>query len=416
MSPKSLNVLYVNHYDRPIDAAATSSYEVISGLASIGHKVVALTHDPYALDYDIDYGSKVERVVLHFPRFVETSRFLKFLRCNIAYLFVFLAGLKVSKEEKIDCIFSQHHNFHFATLSAHFLSVLLDLPYIVKIQDGLPWIKAEVGGPLVRAYSCHVMKTLNKYALRRAKYVLTQSRELKSLLTKIFQIPSERVIIVPNTIGNFSAEPERIEDMKRQLGLQNNRILVFVGSAKKGRISRVEVMIRALPKIASKVPNVMLLLVTDGSDRKDLETLAASLGVEKHIRFTGLVDHSVVPVLISFSDVGIADLNSFLSTIGAVPRKVLEYMACGKPVLSCYGGISQDLLIHGYTGILVRCGDIDEVASAVLNILQDKKLAREIGDNAKEHVAKFYGHEMLAKKLISLMSIISNDRFAIQRS
>lgn len=399
---RTLNVLYVNHYDRSNDSAAISSYEVIRGLISIGHKVIVVTNDPCASDHDFNDEEKVRRVILRLPRAIERSRFLKFLRCTVAYMIVFLAGLNVGREQRIDYIFCQHHNFHFATLTASILSSFLSVPYIVKVQDGIPLTGAWVEGPLERVYNGYVMKALNGYALRKAKYVLALSRELKSLLTNIFRIPGGQVVVVPNTVGTCSVEPVRIEGMRRRLGLEGERILVFVGLARR---RGVELLIKALPHIICEEPTVKLLMVSQVTS--DLRSLALSLGVEKHVRFVGPVDSSLVPILISMSDVAIGPLASYPATIGAVPRKVLEYMACGKSVVSSFGSVSPDLLINGYNGILVKPGDVDGLSSAIINLMRDEKLAEEIGSNARKHVSTFYGEGVLVKELTTLMSQVA---------
>jgi len=389
-------VLYINHYDRSNDSASISSYEIIKGLTAVGYKVAVVTHDPYASDKDFA-SQGVRRVILRFPRTVEESRFLRFLRCTVAYALVFLAGLKIGKKEEIGCIFSQHHNFHLATLTANVLSYFLNVPHVVKIQDGIPLAEPWVDNPLERVYDSYTMRILNGYALRRAKYVLALSRELRSLLMEIFQIPSDRVLIVSNIISTFSVEPSRIRQMRRQLGMRDEKILLFIGVAKQRGI---ESLIKALPSILSECRATRLLVV--GHSSKALKSLAVSLEVEKHVDFIGPIDHSLVPVVISMSDVAIGPLSSDLATYGAVPRKVLEYMAYGKPVISSRGSVSRDLLINGYNGILVKPGDVNELSFAVKSLMKDERLANEIASNARKHILRFYSHDVLVDKLTTL--------------
>ena len=391
MTTKSLNVLYINHYCSSNDAAWLSTYEVVKGLTSIGHKALILTHDPRNLDDQV----KVLRIGVILPPYIfDKSRLVRFLRSTVAYLMLFLVCLKVSKRKKVDCFFSQHHNFHLATFTTSILSVLLNIPYVVKIQDGVPW-----GGKnlLERAHH-YFMEALNGYALRRAKYVLVLSEELKSLLIEIFRIPNDRFIILPNAINieGFSVKPSRIEELKTRLGLRNERTLVFVGNTA-GR--GVESLIEALPYVTSVIPSVKLLIVGLSPNRNKLENLAELLGVKKCMRFIGSVDHSVIPTFISMCDVGVGPLVSAPFTIGAIPRKVLEYMACNKPVVACHGSISKDLIIDGWNGMLVNPHDKSELASTVCNLLQDTKSSMRMGMNARSHVEKFYGYEVLVEKL-----------------
>ena len=397
---KRLNILYINHYDGPNDAAAISSYEVINSLASIGHRVTVLTNDSYVYD-----EAEFPHVGFRFSRASERSGFLKFLRCTVAYLPLLLVGLQVGKKESINCIFSQHHHFHLSTFTASILSSFLRVPHLVKVQDGIP---VGEGGLLDAVYGLHVMKGLNGYALRRAKYILVLSQELKDMLMRAFELMNDQLVVVPNTVEIFSVESKRVNEMRRVVGLENEKILIFVGVTKE---RGVELLIKALPRILSEEPDAMLLLVSHGGSHIGLKRLAESLGVEEHVRFIGPVRHSLVPVLISMATITIGPLLSFYFTRGAVPRKVLEYMACGRPVVSSRGATSQDLLIDGYNAILVRSGNVDELGLAIVSLMNDGKLARKIGKNAKEHIEKFYSRDVSVNKLAALMETMLYEKF-----
>jgi len=397
-----LNILYINHYDHPNDAAAISSYEIIKSLASIGHRVTVLTNDSYT-----NHEAGFAHVGFRFPRASEGSRFLKFLRCTVAYLPLFLVGLKVGKERRINCIFSQHHQFHLGTLTASVLSDFLCVPHVVKVQDGIP---VRDKGLLKAVYGLSVMKSLNGYALRRARYILVLSQELKEMLMKAFGLMSDQLVVFPNTVGTLSVEPKRVDKMKRALGLQSKKILIFVGST---RWRGIELLIKALARVLSEEPDAMLVLVSHDVNHDDLKRLAESLDVEEHVRFIGPVRHSLVPVLISMATVTIGPLVSFYFTRGAVPRKVLEYMACGRPVVSSYGSTSQDLLIEGYNAILVTSGSVNELYSAIVSLLRDGKLASKIGKNAKQHIEKFYNRDVLLKKLATLTETMLPEQYAL---
>jgi len=95
------------------------------------------------------------------------------------------------------------------------------------------------------------------------------------------------------------------------------------------------------------------------------------------------------------SDVTIGPLKASVGTFGSVPRKVLEYMACAKPVVACYASVSHDLIIDGYNGFLIHPGKTGKLAAVISKIIGDPNLVAEVGQNARESVEKLYDWDIV---------------------
>lgn len=359
---------------------------------------------PGKLCCDLNNRIHILRVSFGIPKsIVDKNDSLKFLRCSIGYLILFLNGLRLHKKRKVDCVFSQHHSFHLATFTASLLSFFLGVPHIIKIQDVVPWCERFLEKPYI-----FFIDILNRYAFKHAKYVLTLSTELEYLVKKSFQITDAQSVVIPNTVQVHTCEVNEfsVEKLKSKLQLGGYRILIFVGSTK-GR--GLKLLIKALPYVISRTKKVRLLIVGYAHNRDELESLANSLNVGQYVKFTGPVEHSFVPVLISMSEVAIGPLHSSPVTIGAVPRKVLEYMACSKPVIAAYNTVSNDLLVNGYNGIFVR-EDSRELADALIKLLRDKDLANRLGKNAKLHVNKYFSSNVLRERLSHILKSIGSGK------
>jgi len=66
----------------------------------------------------------------------------------------------------------------------------------------------------------------------------------------------------------------------------------------------------------------------------------------------------------------------------------LEAGACGKPVIGGRGGGTSEAIEDGVTGLLVDPLDVDEIADAIVRVLEDKELARRLGQNGRRKAAK----------------------------
>lgn len=144
-----------------------------------------------------------------------------------------------------------------------------------------------------------------------------------------------------------------------------------------------DLMIRAMPAVRAARPDAVLLLVGDGPDRARCETLVRQLGLDEAVRFAGhrsdvaeilgAVDMVVVPSVCE----------------DASPLVALEASAAGRPVVAFESGGVPELILHDQTGIIVPKGRIDALGEAVLRLLQDPDLARQLADGGRRHASQF---------------------------
>ena len=104
--------------------------------------------------------------------------------------------------------------------------------------------------------------------------------------------------------------------------------------------------------------------------RRNLEALAASLGIADAVRFAGRST-----AIRWRRSTGEADLMLNPSRVDNMPNSVLEALACGLPVVSTRVGGVPYIVRDGVTALLVDAGDAEAMAAAVLRLLRDAELA-----------------------------------------
>jgi glycosyltransferase involved in cell wall biosynthesis len=150
--------------------------------------------------------------------------------------------------------------------------------------------------------------------------------------------------------------------------------------------------IRALARLLPRYPDAHLLIVgeakfTDpsarydtGRYRRDLEALAADLGVAGRVLFTG--ERTDIPAIMAALDLLLVP--SWSEPFGIV---MIEAMAAGTPVVATRGGGPADVITSGCDGVLVPPRDPDALAAAVATLLADPAALRVMGTRARTRVA-----------------------------
>jgi len=225
---------------------------------------------------------------------------------------------------------------------------------------------------------------------KRAALMFVVSNPLRLKVIQTFKLGVDKVFVLPNGVDTrkFRHEPDEAKLLRRRLASDNQAILLFVGGIRKER--GLMGLIKAMPAIIAKNPRLLVVFIGRGPQKSEVEILVHELDLEDFVRFIPVVDHGKIPTYINMSDITIGPLTASIVTFGSVPRKVLEYMACAKPVVACRGGVSPDLITDGYNGFLFDYNDIKELSSIILRILNDTNLRRTIGINARLHVEAFH--------------------------
>ena len=171
--------------------------------------------------------------------------------------------------------------------------------------------------------------------------------------------------------------PDR-EAFRRKALLNGGGLLLTVGhvSERKGQ----EVVIRALPHIVRKAPNVHYLMVGLPSLQQPLSRLAEELGVGDRVHFLGRVEPDELVCWLNCCDVFL--MTSRMTDGGDCEGfgiAVVEAALCGKPaVVSSESGLVETIQ-NGITGIAVPEGEERATAEAVISLLLDPARRRDHG-------------------------------------
>lgn len=189
-----------------------------------------------------------------------------------------------------------------------------------------------------------------------ANQTLVNSHAVLERIVESENISRKRLCVVYNGIdlSHMRPAPELREPMRRTLGISGDQILVGNVSGLR-KIKGVQMFIDAAALAFRNDPRLRFLLIGDGDLRPQLEQSIRGYGLEKVIRLNGPAE-DVRPYLAAF------DLGVLCSHAEGFSNSLLEYMACGVPVIATDVGGNREAL--GDCGLLVR-PEANELADAI---------------------------------------------------
>lgn len=158
----------------------------------------------------------------------------------------------------------------------------------------------------------------------------------------------------------------------------------------------VELTIQAMSQLKSSYPDISLVIVGDGPERKSLESLCAELGVEESVRFLGQLSNSTAMEEMAKSQVFV--MPSYPEGLGIV---YLEAMASGCVTIGTQGEGIDGVIVNEENGFLVPRDDVDAIVDTVDRCFRDESLTHRIAD-AGRATAMSMTWENNAKQYIDL--------------
>jgi len=235
-----------------------------------------------------------------------------------------------------------------------------------------------------------IMVKLVRAAYQSSDGVIANSKDvLEALRSKNWMAPG-KIHTVDNPVISktfFDKAAVRIND--QWLSASTNPLFITIG--------RLDVMkdhatmIRAFAKVQAR-RECRLLIIGEGKERSNLEALIASLKLKGLVKLAGAIENPY-PYL-KQADVFV--LSSVFEGFGNV---LVEALSLGKKVVStnCIGGPAH-ILNHGTYGKLVPVGNVDELANAMFDALEQNVPTEPLIERSREFFA-----EVIGKKYSKIM-------------
>lgn len=227
-----------------------------------------------------------------------------------------------------------------------------------------------------------LLKLAKKIIVTHKRYI-DYSPYLKGYIEKIEVIP------LGVSLEEFKPIPRENKEEK---------IIFFLGILDKfHRYKGLDYLIKALPLIRKKVPNVKLIVGGEGALKEEYKRLVHSLDLDEQVNFIGFVSRENTAKYYSYCDVFVLPSISFEQEgFGMV---LLEAMACAKPVVTTNMiGVAEKIKKENI-GIVINPKDTNSLAEAIIDIFQKPDYALEMGERAREIVEKEYSWDKIAQEM-----------------
>lgn len=238
-------------------------------------------------------------------------------------------------------------------------------------------------------------KIAHRLMNRVLKKTVVVTRYLKEMLVEKEGFNPNKIIIIPNGIdgSKFMINKSTLREENDLSLKEEDKIIGIV--ARLDPIKNHKCLIGAMTLIEKEEPKAKLLVVGDGPLKSTLIKKVKDRNLQETIYFLG--EREDIPNILA----GV-DLFVLSSLSEGMSITLVEAMAAGLPIIATEVGGNPDLIDHGKNGILVPKGDENAMASAILKVLKNTKIARSLGAEARKKYESEYTLDMMVKKYIAI--------------
>ncbi len=233
-----------------------------------------------------------------------------------------------------------------------------------------------------------VLAGLARYARfchARADLITAATRGIVDDLVQRQGVPAEKVLLLPNGADAHPAVDEAtVERLLDAHDLRRRQLAVCIGTH--GYIHGMETLLDAAAWLAD-LPDLVVLLVGDGSEKTKLIDLAGARGLT-NVRFADPIPPAAVLPLYRRAAVGLSTLRDLPIAAAARPVRAVNAMAAGVPLVYAGNSEGADLVRQAGAGIVTPAGDGEAVAAAIRELLADPERARSMGERGRAYIAR----------------------------
>ncbi len=413
-----MKILYVSQYFPPeMGAPAARAAELSRHWARMGHEVTVLTGFPNHPTGVVppEWRSRFRRLFYR-----ETVDGVQVARtwlwplpnrkaheriCNYAS-FCLSAAVSGLRLEKPDVVIGSSPQLLVA-LAAWWLAWWKRASFVFEVRDLWPESLAAVGAGGEGTVLHRALGAIAGFLYRRADRIVVVTPAFKDHLVRYWHVPAARISIVENGVETdlFRPVPAAME-IRKQLHLEDRFLICYIGTM--GMAHGLETLIAAAEKLQMALPSAMFLLMGEGAEKARIVELATARGLN-NVQFLGQQPREKIPGYVSAADLCLVMLKKTELFKTVIPTKLLEYMACERPVIVAVDGEARRLVEEAGAGVFAEPENSKALVKAIRDLAGDADRRQQMGARGRQYIVSKLSREQTAQDYITVLAALTGE-------
>lgn len=320
------------------------------------------------------------------------GRFLSFisfsLSCPLGFLFLKRPDVLLASSPPI-----------FPMLPTWLICKFRRIPFILEVRDLWPDSAIQMG----------ILK--NKKLISIMSWMegllYTQSRKIIALTEGIYHNICSRgwdankleLVTCSVNFNNLYPDLDGSKLIVQKYGWQNKKIILYFGAL--GEANNTSVILFAAQRFISQ-PEILFVLIGDGMKRLSIEQKINQLGL-KNVLVLPAVPKDTARQYINAATLCLVTLQDIPLFTGTIPTKLVDYLACSKPVLCGIRGEAKDIIQEAQCGLFFEPNDDLQLANGINTLINDNEKMYKMGQSGLNYVREKFSAETMNLKMENVL-------------
>ncbi len=233
-----------------------------------------------------------------------------------------------------------------------------------------------------------IIELLQQNYVKRVSRFIAVSNATKQLAAEQLKVDKNKIEVVYNGVDTHFFTPPTKEETATKY---RTPTIVYVGRlvSKKG----IHILIKAMPEVLKHFPEAKFLFVGGGNIPLYQQLIRSMQIPDKNFSFTGHLGYYERPKIIREATVSVNP--SFFENCSL---SILEAMSCGSATVASIAGGNPEIIENGKNGLLVPAFDHESLGKAIISLLDNENLNKELGSAARQTIENSFSSEIFAQK------------------
>lgn len=282
---------------------------------------------------------------------------------------------------------------------ALFIAKIRRVPFLVRLGGDYSWEQGRMRFGITDTlddfltkkttwpWQVKLLAWVQTYIVSRAQRVVVPSKYLKSVVEK-WGVDPDSIQVIYSALFPIAVDASR-EDLREHFEYTYPTI---VSSGRMVPWKGFDVLIDVVHQMRSTFPQMTLVIVGDGEERKALEEKVAKLKMSQHVWFTGSLSKDALGATVKAADVFVLN-----TAYEGLSHQLIEVMDIGTPIVTTKAGGNTELITDAVNGFLVDFNNAPQLTEAITRVLNHPESRERIVQSARGRSKEFVKEKAIAK-------------------
>jgi phosphatidyl-myo-inositol dimannoside synthase len=274
----------------------------------------------------------------------------------------------------------------------------------VKRFRRVPYILFSHGTDIAEGGKSAWKRRMVRMVATGAEALVFNSQSLKRRFLEIYpQFESKSIVMYPCPERSFLERPpqEEINDIIHKYALEGKRVIMSMARIVPGK--GFHKLVRMMPDILKKIPNLVWIIIGDGPAKQDILEMIQAENLQNVVRFAGKVPHTTVRKFYYLSDLFILLTHPYQGMEEGLGLVFLEAAATGTAVVAGKSGGVEEAVISDETGLVVDVDSDMQIDEEIIELLNDDVRRNKYAEQARARIISDFTWEKELQKLLNYL-------------